>query len=260
MNISKQVQSVYKSTKDGIETHYDSEFHLQYEIIYVANGNAEINIEGEIYSLTKNSYIIIAPMKYHTVSGKTGEYKRLLVQFSTDFIPQPILRKFDQSISLNPVGQYIETLNMLQQMADLTDKNDPDTFGELFKSLLMQLIYFHSYLDISSAKTNTHNELVGNIVKIVDKYIESPISLSSISSECFSSVSTVCHAFKNVMNISLKAYIIKKKMYHAIKLINEGLSATDTAKRCGYENYASFYKAFKQETGCSPSETQSKLI
>ena len=54
------------------------------------------------------------------------------------------------------------------------------------------------------------------------------------------------------MKISVKQYVINKKLAYAVSLMREGVSATDAAAAIGYDNYSNFYKTYKNVFGTSP--------
>jgi AraC-like DNA-binding protein len=60
------------------------------------------------------------------------------------------------------------------------------------------------------------------------------------------------------MKISVKQYIIQKKLSYAARLIGEGASTASAASAIGYENYANFYKVYKKTFGSSPRSIRSK--
>ena len=54
------------------------------------------------------------------------------------------------------------------------------------------------------------------------------------------------------MKISIKQYILQKKLSYAANLIECGIRATEAAERIGYENYANFYKMYVKVFGTPP--------
>ena len=56
------------------------------------------------------------------------------------------------------------------------------------------------------------------------------------------------------MQISLKQYILQKKMMYAKSLLEKGTAPGTAAALCGYKNYASFYKIFLKVTGQAPGQ------
>lgn len=53
------------------------------------------------------------------------------------------------------------------------------------------------------------------------------------------------------MNISVKQYILQKKLTYAARLMQDGMTAAGAAKAVGYENYADFYRMYRKFFGFS---------
>ena len=73
-----------------------------------------------------------------------------------------------------------------------------------------------------------------------------------------SNAQSLCHLFKSKMKISIKQYVLQKKISYATALIQQGVPTGEAAKRIGYLNYANFYTAYKNLTGKSPAEIKPK--
>jgi len=56
------------------------------------------------------------------------------------------------------------------------------------------------------------------------------------------------------MGISIKQYIISKKLAKANWLMQNGISSTQAALQIGYENYSSFYRIYRKFYNSSPSD------
>ncbi len=63
-----------------------------------------------------------------------------------------------------------------------------------------------------------------------------------------------CRLFKSFVGVSPREYINRRKLLHAVFEMANGRSKTDAAFDYGFETYAGFYKAFKSEFNCSPSD------
>lgn len=81
-------------------------------------------------------------------------------------------------------------------------------------------------------------------------------SVKEIAEHFFVSVSTACHCFKADFGISIKKYLIEKKMDEAKKLIEKGESPKKACEKLNYENYTTFYRNYKKHFGVSPSDKE----
>ena len=63
-----------------------------------------------------------------------------------------------------------------------------------------------------------------------------------------------CRLFQHYIGFTPSEYLIRRKLLHAVYDISKGNAKIDVALNYGFETYAGFYKAFKREFSCSPSE------
>lgn len=60
--------------------------------------------------------------------------------------------------------------------------------------------------------------------------------------------------FSHYVGLSPSEYITRRKLLHAVYDISNGITKIDSALSYGFNTYAGFYKAFRREFNCSPSE------
>ena len=59
--------------------------------------------------------------------------------------------------------------------------------------------------------------------------------------------------FRAETGYSIHSYVTEKRLLLAQQLLQSGASLTDTAERCGYQDYSTFSRAYKKRFGCTPS-------
>lgn len=60
--------------------------------------------------------------------------------------------------------------------------------------------------------------------------------------------------FREALGMSLGQYLTRRRLLHGVYAIHKGSSGIDAALRYGFDTYAGFYRAFRREFGCTPSE------
>ena len=94
------------------------------------------------------------------------------------------------------------------------------------------------------------------IIRYIDEHITEPLNAEIISEEFFVSKSWLSHNFKNNLGMSLKKYINQKKLLMIEKLIPTGLSLSHLSEGYSYNNYATFFRQYKQYTGKKPKDNK----
>lgn len=110
--------------------------------------------------------------------------------------------------------------------------------------------------NISSNGVIKKTELSLAIKQYLNENHKKNLSVKEISDHFFVSVSTACHCFKADFGISIKKYLIEKKMDEAKKLIEKGESPKKVCEKLNYENYTTFYRNYRKHFGVSPSDKQ----
>ena len=247
-----EMQTVYsEQCPDRI---YDRHCHTHYEIIYVLGGSVTVNLEGSHYFLEEGSFLVIEPLRYHIVTGNNTLYHRLLVDFTRSEIPEDLYEKFDRRMRLQPVFSSGALSGCFEQLYHV-HKDYADAHLPLLNAVFVQALYMLSFTEVirQTAPEERKGKLLQAVISYVDENMSKTISLRELGEYLFVSESTLCHMFKEEMKISLKQYILRKKMMYAKSLILAGTTPGEAATACGYKNYASFYKVFLKFTGQAPS-------
>lgn len=92
-------------------------------------------------------------------------------------------------------------------------------------------------------------------IDFVEENLHTKLSLSSVSSNAFSSLSHFHRIFYFMTGLTIKEYIRHRRLSHAaIQLVKSQRSVLDIALEAQFESPESFNKAFKKLFGLSPKE------
>ncbi len=240
---------------------YDQHCHTRYEILYVLEGSMHLNLEGRQLYLEAGTGIVIQPLKYHVVTGNNTAYHRLIVFLNPDAIALPIADAFHRQVETLAPFKTRQLSGLFESFAQHLERGDP-ALTPLLEAILTQAVYALT-LEITTVPVAAETKHAGRLQRIVS-YIESnldkELSLGELAQQLYLSESSLCHLFRQEMKISLKQYILQKKMMYAKSLLYQGVSPGEAAIRCGYRNYASFYKIFLKTTGKTPTQINQHLI
>ena len=133
-----------------------------------------------------------------------------------------------------------------------------DWFVGLAKKIIdhhyTMFLVLHKLTDFK--KAITRKEILFKLLKsqqfIDDNFLYNP-SVDEIAKHCNLSVYYFFRAFKQAFGITPYQYILKKKLQHAMSLINRNrYSLTEIAIASGFSDIFTFSKAFKKQVGSSP--------
>jgi len=99
-------------------------------------------------------------------------------------------------------------------------------------------------------------ELIQKAIDDIEENLKSEICLQTLSEQIGYSEYHFCQLFQTVTGLSVKQYLVSRRLKHAVYEISKGAKKQEVAYVYGFDTYAGFYKAFYREYGMSPSEYQ----
>lgn len=99
-------------------------------------------------------------------------------------------------------------------------------------------------------------ELLQAALAYVEDHLTDNIHTEDIARHCYCSKSTLEKLFRCVNRISVRDYIIRRRMVYAARALRENPSRNllELAVLCGYHSNEAFGRAFKSVWNCNPSE------
>ena len=211
--------------------------------------------EGLCRLLSKGQLLVLPPLLYHSVIAEQKcTYRRVTLLFDGDMLP-PVLKDAFLSKALLFPALSSSLLSALEKVAPLA--SDP-YYTPLFEAILLQIFYEYASLKPEEEQRG-EDALLRRILDYVESHLCEPLSLDGIATYLALSKSSLCHLFRQKMNVSLKQYILQKRLALADKLLHEGVPPTQVSARIGYEGYAHFYRIYRKQFGRSPSKGREKI-
>ena len=135
-----------------------------------------------------------------------------------------------------------------------------DTYGTLSEAylcgaVLCLLVKIASFAtSCTKAITEIQPELINEIIAYIDEHFTDNISLEDLSIKYHISKSCLNSLFQKKLRISCYQYIRKKRLAESVRLIRAGIPFKQVASQVGFNDYSSFYRAFKNTYKISPAE------
>lgn len=97
--------------------------------------------------------------------------------------------------------------------------------------------------------------VVEQVSKYVEDHMNQPLSVTGIATHFFLNPDYLSRMFKSEMGITIKEYIIERKMQSARMLLRTTqLPVNVIASKLGYDNYSYFSQVYRKATGISPKD------
>ena len=231
------------------------------ELILFKNGDAFYDVEGRSYPLYPNTLVITKPAAIHQirlVGDSTYERYDILFNFKKHMPEQyPLLEKMPDVMQLeddHPIVQIFRRMDFYYQ--HLPKEEYSQVLELLIREVFYNLVISARAEDASEALPE--NPLIRNAIIYVQEHIATLSDINEICAELFISKSHLHHLFMEQMNITPKKYILSKRMMLAKTLLRGGESPTNVFSKCGFLNYTTFFRCYKNFFGYCPSEELEK--
>ena len=234
---------------------YPPHCNNSYEILFVLKGSVQFDMEGEHIVLQENCAIVISPLTYQIVTGNDDVYHRGIFFFQPSALPEDIRGAFIQRVGKRYAFSSPEMTHLFRKYVEAEESGDP-RFNALKDALFTVITHNIAFDDTMSLNQiiSTKTAKLRRVIEYLDENITSEVRIRKIAEQLHISQSAVYRMFKEELRISLKQYILQKKMIYAETLLRQGVSPGEVARACGYRNYASFYKVFVKITGKTPGK------
>lgn len=239
--------------------------HDGHQILYVASGEVQITIDGEVYDVGPGSLVILSRFEEHSIQVRQGEYKRYTLRISSDQSAELSGDHLLYSVLVNrsfgfrhviDVGEERERVERL--LADMTREYAcPGAMGEeLLGSYLKQLfiLLYRCAPDVFPSAVSSGARMIRDAQRRLEGAYGSSFSLASLASEYHVSVSYFTHLFKEVTGYAPIEYLMLCRLSAAKQYLCEtDLPIKEIVDRCGFGDESNFSRTFKARTSVTPS-------
>ena len=103
---------------------------------------------------------------------------------------------------------------------------------------------------------SSYNISIIKATEYIEDNLHNKLHISDIANYANLSTSRLQHIFKEEIGISLIKYINKKRLVKAKELLRNGENAINIYQKCGFQDYTSFFRAFRKEYDMTPKSYQ----
>lgn len=168
-----------------------------------------------------------------------------------------LLKKSKRGIQLNK--EILESAKVL--IEKILNSNNSTKIIALIEVLTL-IVESESYSLLTSENYPIDSQDIdfGRMAVIMDyitQHYKSQIRLEDVASMTGMTTNSFCRYFKAKSGKTLFQYLIEIRIGYACKLLSEHkLNVKQICFECGFQNFVSFHKYFKEATGCTPLQYQ----
>lgn len=269
LNKNYQVFYLNDQTTKEIEEHY----HEFPKIVVFLSGNVSYLIEGFHYQLQKNDILLVHQNDIHRpLVDLSKPYERYILWINPAFLHscneksaellscfqiasqsgRHLLRLSNEAFSI--FKNHLEKLYKEQSSSDFGSSLMADSF--LFQLMIQINRELRKEPDFDYTFHSDPRILF--LIQYIREHIEQPLTVPLLADQIYVSPSYLMHLFRQQTGLSLHQYIIRKRIQLAASRLKEGLPATEVCFSCGFQDYSTFSRAFRQVFHTSPGQFVTK--
>lgn len=253
---------------DSIE--YCPHWHEGVEVVYLIDGTADVGLNGDIYSLEPRDILIIGggDIHYYLTDATTG--RLLIFQFKLSLF-ESFLSIFNNKKILNPLQrpnnlEGVITIHRLLEDQILSMKDEYEKKLKGYKMALKARIYDFIVVIVreipmieysTSERTNQliSIERLDRVYEYVEQNYKKDISIQEIAAIANYSTFYFTRYFKNATGMTFGRFMNSFRVKMAeMYLMEEDITVTDIAYKCGFNSIKTFNRVFKSIKGCTPTD------
>ncbi len=227
-------------------------WHDDIELEYIKEGEGLLFLDGEKIFFHQGDFIFIPSNSiHHLIPSNKVTYSCLLIKKS---FCQTL--DFNQNISCQFNNKELTTL-FLQLEALESTPNAPFVKMKKYHNLLNQLIILderHCSVENNRINTSTTQQKIQEVIIYIREHFSEKITLDKISKYVAMSKFDLSRKFKKTTNLTIIEFVNYYRCKIAASKIQNGISVSEAAFSCGFENMSYFTKTFKKYFHCLPSQ------
>jgi len=102
-------------------------------------------------------------------------------------------------------------------------------------------------------------DIATRICKIIEVEFHQPLKLKALADKLGYNPAYLGKVLKQATGLTFNEYLDKTRIAHAKVLLENNISITSVAKKCGYQSLDYFTSVYKKHEGCTPSAYRGKL-
>lgn len=250
---SKHTDSGITFIGENAPNDFPLHWHEHIEFHFVLSGNAKIQCGGQIIDAKKHDCVIINSNELHK-SVQTAKCSCFKFKLRPSF--------FDNNhyIFSNIIRDDAVTTLMFKIMELYKNTDDASTYT--VKGYVFQLIGFlcSNYCakmlpPIASQQNGEKLQKMNNIAKYLQSHYATEIKAETLAEMAHYTYSYFSATFKEVFGVSLTNYILSIRINKASTLLaTTDMNVTEIALSSGFSDANYFARAFKKETGYTPTQ------
>ena len=246
------------------DTDFPPHIHENYELFCLVNGEVDYMVEGNLYSLSGGSVIIMRSGETHKlVVNKSTEYERYVLSFSPSIlskigISDELLAPFRKR-ALGEKNMYKESeLGLISPILYfekmLSEAKIVGTQNAVLSSLASLICSINAAFYEKDEPILQKNNIEREIISYINENLSKEIKIEDVAAHVHISASHLCRIFKRATGTSVYNFITAKRLVLYSRNRKKGMGVIEASRKSGFSDYSAFYRLYKKRFGICPQE------
>lgn len=234
-------------------------YHEMCELVFLVSGDVSYVVEGKTYKLKKWDVVVSRPMQIHTILPEDGtEYERFVAIFNPHSLPKEIWEKIKKGPDVYPSGADDRIIELFTKLDYYRERFDDECFASIAKSVVTEIAFNLSLYDEEESVALV-NPIISKALEFIKLNLLTVESVEEVCNSLYITKSHLHHLFTKHLQVTPAKYIMAKRLMLAQKKIKKGAKPTQVFSECGFTDYATFFRNYKEHFGYPPS-LEGKII
>ncbi len=248
------VEISHKRIEEPRQSVYFNHIHNHCELLLFISGDANYNIDGQLYKPQPYDLLFVPAATYHyLIPLSSHPYENYVVGIDPTEIAKSHYEKlFSQPLMVN-IKEDPEFMGFFHRLDLYQERFSAEDFDRAAHALISELVTYCAYqkdkMHFVHSGSMAH---IDEIIRYISEHLEEKLDAERIAKHFFLSASYVQNMFSQNMHIGLKKYIAQKKIYAAHADMLQGLEPYEACEKYGFGDYSTFYRLYKKNFGSSP--------
>lgn len=227
--------------------------HPYHEWLYIVSGDMEYMVDYKLHAVSPHSLILFKPGQLHRLNPyPEAIVNRYVIRFQDELIPDSARAAFSGIGS-----QYVVPGTLISEEIQRMDAYVQDIPGDRILDALTHqlslLIHFACNFMANRQSKSPSVSNGGQLIEYINGHLTSINRMSDISRNVHLSASSIRKMVDAEIHKPVMTYVREQKCLLARNHLQKGFPAGDVYLHCGFANYSTFYRAYKQTFGVAPS-------
>lgn len=233
--------------------------HDCYELFYLIAGDADYRVEGSRYHLLPGDIILMRKGEVHMFQLRTpARYERMHINFDiSQVLAQTGTTGLMSIFHDRPLGkfnhypaEYFPGNHWKSYLEKICHTEDPAKQLCYLLPLLSDLA--ECFDTVKAAPDFPEKDRAALIIRYINANLTRDLSLELLTKQFYISKTHINRVFKQSTGTTVWEYITLKRLFLAKSQIEAGMQPTVVYAQCGFKDYTTFFRAYKQHFGVSP--------